>query len=158
VYEQGTAGATIAPQNGIADLNGRNEIVYGAVINHYEPFNGATGNITLASATTDLLNQIVQNSPHLRVIARSSNLTTLRGKNPNTGITERVTVPASSDAIASRRFCMDSGVRFRPRRGLWASSASRYRRTALPCSRPSANAALWVSDIGVLARFDLAGI
>lgn len=92
VYEQGTAGATIAPENGIADLNGRNEIVYGAVINHYEPFNGATGNITLASATTDLLNQIVQNSPHLRVISRSSNLTTLRGKNPNTGITERVTV------------------------------------------------------------------
>ena len=31
---------------------------------------------------------------------------------------------------------MDSGVRLRPRLGLWASSASRYRRTARPCSRP----------------------
>ncbi|TMK85884.1 MAG: phosphoribosylformylglycinamidine synthase subunit PurL [Actinobacteria bacterium] len=70
----------------------------------------------------------------------------------------RGSASASFSSMASRRFCMDSGVRFRPRRGLWASSASRYRRTALPCSRPSANAALWVSDMGDLARLDLAGI
>ena len=38
----------------------------------------------------------------------------------------------SSDSIASRRFFMDSGERLRPRRGLLASSASRYRRTARP--------------------------
>src|SRR5438132_5284150 len=64
----------------------------------------------------------------------------------------------SFSSMAARRFSIDSGVRLRPRRGLWASSASRYRRTALPCSRPSAKAALWVSDIGALARFGLAGI
>src|SRR5205807_9047522 len=64
----------------------------------------------------------------------------------------------SFSSIAASRFSIDSGVRLRPRRGLWASSASRYRRTALPCSRPSANAALWVSDMGVLALFGFAGI
>ncbi len=92
VYEQGTAGAMIAPPNGVVDVNGRNEVVYGAIINHYEPFNGATGFISQANATKDLLNQIVSDSPHLRVVSRSGNTTTLRGTNPNTGITERVTV------------------------------------------------------------------
>jgi len=92
VYESGSTGAMIAPQGGVADINGRTEVVYGAVINHYEPFNNSAGFVTQANATTDLLNQIVHDSPHLRVISRSSGLTTLRGTNPNTGITERVTV------------------------------------------------------------------
>ena len=92
VYEQGNAGAMLAPPNGVLDLNGRNEIVYGAVINHYEPFNGATGFISQSNATGDLINQIVNDSPHLKVVSRSGGVTTLRGTNPNTGITERVTV------------------------------------------------------------------
>ena len=45
-----------------------------------------------ANATSDLLNQVVHDSPYLRVIGRSGNVTTLRGTNPNTGIAERVTV------------------------------------------------------------------
>jgi Zn-dependent protease with chaperone function len=92
VYEQGTAGAMLAPPNGVLDVNGHNEIVYGAIVNHYEPFNGATGFISQANATSDLLNQIVSDSPHLRVVSRSGGVTTLRGTNPNTGIAERVTV------------------------------------------------------------------
>jgi len=92
VYEQGSAGAMIAPQNGMIDVNGRNEIVYGAIINHYEPFNGATGFISQSNANSDLIRQITNDSPHLRVAGRSGNTTTLRGTNPNTGITERVTV------------------------------------------------------------------
>jgi len=112
VYEEGSTGATIAPQGGIGEINGRTEVVYGAVINHYEPFNNAAGqrylrgggssNITLDNATNDLLNQIVQNSPHLKVINGSAQrmnvnggqaiAASLRGTNPNTGIIERVTV------------------------------------------------------------------
>jgi len=112
VYEEGSTGATIAPQGGIGDINGRTEVVYGAVVNHYDPFNnasgqqylrgGGSGNISLENATNDLLNQIVQDSPHLRMIngsAQRLNLNggqaiaaSLRGTNPNTGINERVTV------------------------------------------------------------------
>src|SRR5436305_6989911 len=39
VYENGSTGAMIAPQGGVADINGRSEVVYGAIINHYAPFN-----------------------------------------------------------------------------------------------------------------------
>jgi len=112
VYEEGATGATIAPQGGIGEINGRTEVVYGAVINHYDPFNNAQGqrylrgggssSVSLDNATNDLLNQIVQQSPHLKVISGSAqrlNLdggqaiaASLRGTNPNTGINERVTV------------------------------------------------------------------
>jgi len=102
VYESGSTGAMIAPQGGVGDLNGRNEIVYGAIINHYEPFNDTRENVTLATATTDLLNQIVHDSPHLAVIRGSSQTlnvnggralaVSLHGRNPSTGINERVTV------------------------------------------------------------------
>jgi len=112
VYEEGNTGATIAPQGGIGDVNGKTEIVYGAVINHYDPFNSGqarrylrgtgSGNISLENATDDLLNQIAQNSPHLSLVRNSAQrlnvsggtalAASLRGKNPNTGVTERVTV------------------------------------------------------------------
>ena len=112
VYEEGNTGATIAPQGGIGEINGRTEVVYGAVINHYDPFNngqgqrylrgGASSNVSLDNATNDLLNQIVQQSPHLAMIKGSAqrlNLNggqaiaaSLRGTNPNTGVKERVTV------------------------------------------------------------------
>jgi len=83
--------------------------VYGAIINHYTPFNntarslrGTTTNPTLQNATNDLLAQIQQSSPHLRLISnsgqqfnldgRSALAASLRGTNPNTGIQERVTL------------------------------------------------------------------
>lgn len=110
VYQQGSLAATIAPEGGVGDVNGKTEVVYGAIINHYTPFNntarslrGTTSqNPTLENATNDLLAQIQQSSPHLRLISNSGqqfNLdgrtalaASLRGTNPNTGIQERVTV------------------------------------------------------------------
>ena len=108
VYEEGNTGVTIAPEGGVVNANGRTEIVYGAVINHYDPFNNTGsylqrgGNATLTDATNDLIAQIESSSPYLRVVSGSGqrfNLSggtavaaTLRGLNPNTGVNEQVTV------------------------------------------------------------------
>jgi Zn-dependent protease with chaperone function len=113
VYQQGNFAATIAPEGGVGDINGKSEVVYGAIINHYSPFNSGSrtylrgttsggGNVTLQNATNDLLGQIVQSSPHLKLISssgqqfnldgRTALAASLRGTNPNTGIQERVTV------------------------------------------------------------------
>src|SRR3954465_6887389 len=54
---------------------------------------------------------------------------------------------SSSASMASSRFLMESAVRFRPRFGFVASTASRYARTARPCVRPSASAFLCSSVI-----------
>nr|ALN36299.1 protease [uncultured bacterium] len=101
VYESGGFGVTLAPEGGVGTVRGRSEVVYGAIVNHYEPQSG--GRATMQSATTDLLNQIRQASPHLRVISGSTQqlrtssggtamAASLRGRNPNTNIDERVTV------------------------------------------------------------------
>jgi hypothetical protein len=77
-------------------------VVYGAIVNHYEP-TARGGRVTMQSATTDLLAQIRQASPHLKVISGSTQqlqagngqtalAASLRGRNPNTNIDERVTV------------------------------------------------------------------
>jgi Zn-dependent protease with chaperone function len=113
VYQQGATGVTFAPKGGIGDVNGRTEIVYGAIVSHYAPFGNATsrnnlrgsvyeGNVTLEDATNDLLATIQRDSPHLRVIGNSGQRVTmangsalaasLRGTNPNTGVNERVTI------------------------------------------------------------------
>jgi len=102
-YEQGNAGVTIAPPSAVVG----NDIVAGAIINHYAPFgnsrsfNGGSGT-TLEDATTDLISMLQQSSPYLRVASGSGQRTkmaggnalaaTLRGTDPNTGIAERVTV------------------------------------------------------------------
>ena len=101
VYDSGGFGVTIAPEGAVGTVRGRTEVVYGAIVNHYEP-EVRGGRVTLQSATNDLLNQIAQASPHLRLISGSSQqvavdertgiAASLRGRNPNTGIDERVTV------------------------------------------------------------------
>ena len=105
VYESGGFGVTLAPEGGVGTIGGRSEVVYGAIVNHYEP-TATGGRVTMQSATTDLLNQIRQASPHLRVISGSTQqlqlqsgnnaqtalAASLRGRNPNTNIDERVTV------------------------------------------------------------------
>jgi len=101
VYESGGFGVTIAPEGGVGEVGGRSEVVYGAIVNHYEP-QTRTRNVTMESATTDLLEQIRQASPHLRVINGSTQkmrvgndtalAASLRGRNPNTRLDERVTV------------------------------------------------------------------
>jgi Zn-dependent protease with chaperone function len=112
VYEEGSTGVMIAPNGGIAQSGNQTEIVYGAVLNHYDPFNnsasrnrlrGSSGTtVTLDSATNDLLTQVQSQSPHLRPIRNSTQrfsldggnavATSLRGVNPATNINERVTV------------------------------------------------------------------
>ena len=103
VYESGSAGVTIAPPGGAGNVNGQSEIVYGAIINHYDPFgNGPEGNISLQTATQDLLAALEQSSPYLRLANNNAQrlrlaggtalAATLRGTDPNTGIDERVTV------------------------------------------------------------------
>ena len=109
VYDTGSFGVTFAPEGGVGSVGGRNEVVYGAMINHYDPFGNSprsylreSGNITLQDATNDLLAQIQQSSPHLRVIrgsaqqlrvdGRTAMAASLRGRNPNTRLDERVTV------------------------------------------------------------------
>ena len=102
VYEQGSTGVTIAPPGAVLE----NDIVYGAIINHYAPFgNGrglVSGNTTLDDATNDLLATLQQASPYLRVVTGSGQrvqmaggaalAASLRGTDPATGIAERVTV------------------------------------------------------------------
>ena len=100
VFQEGSTGVTIAPQGGIGSINGRTEIVYGAVINHYDPFNNVGGNATLTDATNDLIAEVKRDSPYLREVGAqrfqlsggSALAATLRGANPATGMNERVTV------------------------------------------------------------------
>lgn len=115
VYDGGNGGVTFAPQGGVASLgNNRDEILYGAIINHYEPFgnspnrrylnNGGTygTTVTLDTATADLVAQMRSTSPHLKPVSGSTQrfnvsggaalATALRGRNPNTNLDERITV------------------------------------------------------------------
>jgi predicted Zn-dependent protease len=112
VYDSGGFGVTIAPEGGIGDIGGRTEVVYGLIVNHYDPFGNTSGSylrngtqsrsVTMQDATNDLLAQIQKSSPHLRVIngsgqqlkvdGKTAMAATLRGTNPNTRATERVTV------------------------------------------------------------------
>ncbi len=103
VYESSAVGVTIAPPSGIGSVNGNNEVVYGAIINHYDPFgNQSYGNISLKDATQDLITELQRSSPYLRLASNTAQTlrlsggtalaATLRGTDPNTGIDERVTV------------------------------------------------------------------
>lgn len=109
VYDSGGFGVTIAPEGGVGSISGRTEVVYGLIVNHYEPSGNAarqslrsTGSVTLQSATNDLIAQIQQTSPHLRVVSgsgqqlqldgRTALAASLRGTNPNTRLSERVTL------------------------------------------------------------------
>lgn len=110
VYDNGGFGVTIAPEGGIGNVGNKTEIVYGLMVNHYDPFGnnprtylrGTSQSITLEDATNDLIAQVRQSSPHLRVISgsgqqfrldgRTAMAASLRGRNPNTNLDERVTV------------------------------------------------------------------
>src|SRR5438067_239269 len=103
VYESSTVGVTIAPPGGMGNVNGSNEVVYGVLINHYDPFgNNQSGNISLQSATQDLLTEIERSSPYLQLASNNAQqlrlsggtalAATLRGTDPVTGINERVTL------------------------------------------------------------------
>ncbi|HEV8609888.1 MAG TPA: M48 family metallopeptidase [Thermoanaerobaculia bacterium] len=112
VAESSGYGATLLPEGGaVRTSNGQDVLVYGVVINHYEPFAGSPGDVfgrpvqgqgTLEQAMNDLVNQLIQANPHLRVVPNSTRRQTidnaralsvvLAGRSPVTGQEERVTV------------------------------------------------------------------
>ncbi len=116
VYESSSTGVTIAPPGGVGNVQGQNEVVYGAIINHYDPFGnvnssqlrsnddngGYGGNISLTDATNDLLTEIQRGSPYLQLVSNKGQRVSmaggtalaaaLRGTDPNTGINERLTI------------------------------------------------------------------
>ena len=100
-------GVTIAPEGGVVDTgDGQQSIIYGVIVNHYDPFEGSTsgrnrGNPTIEQASADLITQIRQGNSHLQATSRGRRetidgqpgfSTTLSGTSPVTGEEERVTV------------------------------------------------------------------
>jgi Zn-dependent protease with chaperone function len=108
VYSQSSTGVLIAPVGGVLSNGQQTDIVYGAVINHYDPFNnsgsylqGGSGIVSLDQATNDLLGQIHSDSPYLHIVGSGQRLragggqalaVTLRGVDPSTNVDERVTL------------------------------------------------------------------
>jgi hypothetical protein len=112
VSESTGYGVTILPPGGaVRAANGQDVLVYGVVINHYEPFAGQPGDVysrpvegrdSLEQATNDLVNELVGGNPHLRLVSNSTRRQTidnaralslvLGGRSPVTGVDERVTV------------------------------------------------------------------
>jgi Zn-dependent protease with chaperone function len=118
-------GVTLAPADGIFTWeDGRREVVYGMIINHYVPFRGSVrspGGLArgftqrfetrvpdaprhLELATLDIVDHIRQSNPHLEVERRDAEVRTiagapavflwLSGHNPHTDEKERVTIVA----------------------------------------------------------------
>jgi beta-barrel assembly-enhancing protease len=96
-------GVTIVPEGGIVETgDGQQSIVYGVVVNHYDPFEGRSAQrTTLDSALTDLTAQIRQSNTHLRssgsvrretIDGQPARSLVLTGRSPVTGDEERVTV------------------------------------------------------------------
>jgi hypothetical protein len=97
-------GVTIVPNGGVVDTgNGQQSIIYGVIVNHYDPFQATTSRRapTLDQATQDLVTQVTQGNSHLRPTGSRRRETidgapalsqVLSGRSPVTGEEERVTV------------------------------------------------------------------
>ncbi|MEO8189000.1 MAG: M48 family metallopeptidase [Acidobacteriota bacterium] len=107
-------GVTIVPVGGVVQTSdGQQSVVYGVVVNHYDPFegsvNGRTGvrgpfsrGTNLDDATNDLVAQLTKSNPYLRPVPNSAKRLSaggaraialvLAGTSPVTGIDERVNV------------------------------------------------------------------
>jgi predicted Zn-dependent protease len=113
-YESETGvGVTIAPEGGITEGRGGEQgIVYGVIINRYDPFESSDGDYDsgrrpgrgpdLEQATEDLVDQVLRSNAYLGRSSRSPRRETidgeralsvsLSGRSPLTGQDERVTV------------------------------------------------------------------
>ena len=105
-YESGEGfGVTLLPEGGAVQGQQGTHIVYGAIVNHYVPFEGSIGDGSggghLQEATDDFVRELRQSNRHLRVannprwdrIAGQQALsTTLSGRSPVTGREERITL------------------------------------------------------------------
>jgi hypothetical protein len=97
-------GVTLVPEGGVVDTgDGQQSIVYGVIVNHYDPFESRDSRRapTLAEATADLITQVTQSNSHLRATGSRRRETidgqpalsqVLSGRSPVTGEEERVTV------------------------------------------------------------------
>ena len=96
-------GVTIVPEGGVVETeDGQQSIVYGVIVNHYDPFDGRSAQrSTLDSALTDLTAQIRQSNTHLRstgsvrretIDGQAARSIVLTGRSAVTGDEERVTV------------------------------------------------------------------
>lgn len=92
-------GVTIAPEGGFVETGGdERSLIYGVIVNHYEPFDGETsdrfsrgagfvassggpvdGRTSLARATNDLVSQIQRTNPDLRMVPDSTRRDTIDG-------------------------------------------------------------------------------
>jgi beta-barrel assembly-enhancing protease len=106
VYEGQGLGVTIAPEGGVVEgSDGNAVIVYGVIVNHYDPFeqtqNQRRGATNLTMALDDIVAQVRRSNPHLRQSGQQRRGTidnapglqrVLSGNSPVTGMEERVTV------------------------------------------------------------------
>lgn len=108
VHEQESLGVTLAPAGGAREAGDEIEILYGAVLNHYEPFGDdsprrrSPRRASIEAATVDLAGQVTRSAPHLRRVSGSERRLrlaggtglgmVLRGVNPRTRVHERVTI------------------------------------------------------------------
>jgi hypothetical protein len=83
--------------------NGQDALLYGVIVNHYAPFDGADrGRGSLEDATDDLVRQIIRSNSYLRaqddsprreeIDGAAALSVVLSGRSPITGQEERVTV------------------------------------------------------------------
>jgi Zn-dependent protease with chaperone function len=98
VVGEGQNGVSLSPRGGYGEVNGNPEIVYGAIVSHYDP----QGNSSMSAeeSTDELVSVLRQNSPYLKVQSKqkikveggTALAAVLRGTSPTTGLLERVTV------------------------------------------------------------------
>jgi beta-barrel assembly-enhancing protease len=100
-------GASVFPPGGaVASGDGEQTLVYGVVVNHYEPFEAGQRRGSLAEANDDLVRTILHANPYLKVVDGSetraqisdapATSVVLSGRSPVTNTTERVTVVTRS--------------------------------------------------------------
>jgi hypothetical protein len=105
-------GVTIVPPGGVVDAGGQPNVLYGVIVNHYDPFEGsmdgraparagpARGTTTLEEATNDIVALLERSNSYLKLVSGSVRPQTiggaraislaLAGLSPVTGQEERV--------------------------------------------------------------------
>jgi len=72
---------TIAPSGGFVDRGGdEKDLIYGVVIRHYAPFLNDKSRTSLATATNDVVRQVIRTNPTLRRVLESQRSDTVQGR------------------------------------------------------------------------------
>lgn len=75
VFGQGTSAVTIAPSNGLVKTQNGPSLAYGVMISVYEPESGEDSRRDLSGASADLVEQLRQANPGLRVLSGRQRVT-----------------------------------------------------------------------------------